>query len=264
MAEIEIEAVGDAAGSRRHHDQPGAHEQRLFDAVGDEEDHLAGLAPDRQDQFLHLLAGERVERAQRFVHQQHRGIAGQRARDADALLHAARQLVDGRVLEALQPDQLRDILPRVCCARSPPMPCSRRPNATLSSTFSQGISACFWNTTPRSAPGPGDRPRRRAGSCPGRRQEAGDAVQQRGLAAARGAERDDEVAVVHGQVDVLKGLYRGRVWAEPESDVNVVDYEVGHGSHSVNVQSTPPIAAGDEASIGVRPEGAAISSRPAR
>jgi hypothetical protein len=34
----------------------------------------------------------------------------------------------------------------------------------------------------------------------GRRQEAGHAVQQRGLAAARGAQRDDEVAVLHGQV----------------------------------------------------------------
>ena len=33
-------------------------------------------------------------------------------------------------------------------------PFSRRPSATLSRTFSHGISACFWNTTPRSAPGP--------------------------------------------------------------------------------------------------------------
>ena len=34
------------------------------------------------------------------------------------------------------------------------MPRRRRPSATLSRTFSHGISACFWNTTPRSAPGP--------------------------------------------------------------------------------------------------------------
>ncbi|GKT26564.1 hypothetical protein AVHM3334_21370 [Acidovorax sp. SUPP3334] len=33
-------------------------------------------------------------------------------------------------------------------------PRSRKPSATLSITLSQGISACFWNTTPRSAPGP--------------------------------------------------------------------------------------------------------------
>jgi hypothetical protein len=29
-----------------------------------------------------------------------------------------------------------------------------RPNSVLSMTLSQGSSACFWNTTPRSAPGP--------------------------------------------------------------------------------------------------------------
>src|ERR1700754_2172567 len=33
-------------------------------------------------------------------------------------------------------------------------PCSLRPNSALSITLSHGSSACFWNTTPRSAPGP--------------------------------------------------------------------------------------------------------------
>src|SRR3712207_7095106 len=32
-------------------------------------------------------------------------------------------------------------------------PRMRKPNATLSTTLSQGISACRWKTTPRSAPG---------------------------------------------------------------------------------------------------------------
>ena len=41
---------------------------------------------------------------------------------------------------------------RVRSAR--PTPRMRRPNATFSVTLSQGMSACFWNTTPRSAPGP--------------------------------------------------------------------------------------------------------------
>src|SRR6185437_9333164 len=30
----------------------------------------------------------------------------------------------------------------------------RSPNSTFATTLSQGINACFWNTTPRSAPGP--------------------------------------------------------------------------------------------------------------
>jgi hypothetical protein len=42
----------------------------------------------------------------------------------------------------------------------------------------------------------------------GRRQEAGDAVEQGGLATAGGAQRDDEVTVVHGEVDGGQRLQR--------------------------------------------------------
>ena len=63
---------------------------------------LRVLRPDVEDQFLHLLAGQRVERAERLVHQQHVGIGGESARDADALTHAARQLPDAPVLDALE------------------------------------------------------------------------------------------------------------------------------------------------------------------
>jgi hypothetical protein len=55
---------------------------------------------DDADQLaLDAAAGERVERAEGFVEQQHLGLDRERARDADALLHAAGQfgrlLVDG-------------------------------------------------------------------------------------------------------------------------------------------------------------------------
>ncbi len=43
----------------------------------------------------------------RFVHQQNLGVAGQRAGNADTLLHAARQLVDRRRLEIGKAQQLR-------------------------------------------------------------------------------------------------------------------------------------------------------------
>ena len=38
------------------------------------------------------------------------------------------------------------------CDRGTPR--MRKPNSTLPTTSSHGMSACFWNTTPRSAPGP--------------------------------------------------------------------------------------------------------------
>ena len=71
----------------------------------DEEKHLVGLLPDVEQQLLNGLAREGVERGHRLVHQQHRRIAGQRAGDAHALLHAARQLIDHVLVEVLQADE---------------------------------------------------------------------------------------------------------------------------------------------------------------
>jgi hypothetical protein len=59
-----------------------------------------------------------------------------------------------------------------------------RPNATFSATLSQGISACFWKTTPRSAPGPGDGLAVEDDFARRVLHESGDARKQRRLAAA--------------------------------------------------------------------------------
>ena len=56
--------------------------------------------------LLQPLAGLRVEGTERLVHEQHLGLVGQAARDRDALLHAAGQLVRVAVGELGQPDQL--------------------------------------------------------------------------------------------------------------------------------------------------------------
>src|SRR5450830_1688880 len=77
LVEIEFIRVRDAARTGRHDDQPVRQEQRLVDAVGNEEKHGAGLGPDIEQQFLDGFTGQRVERRHRFIHQQHGGIAGQ-------------------------------------------------------------------------------------------------------------------------------------------------------------------------------------------
>ena len=78
---------------RRHDHHPVRQVDRLGDVVGHVDHGLAGLAPDVRQQPLHVVAGERVERRERLVHQQHGRIVGERARDGDPLLHAARQMV---------------------------------------------------------------------------------------------------------------------------------------------------------------------------
>ena len=61
------------------------------------------LGPEAQQFEAHLLARQRVERAEGLVHQQHARVVQQGAADRDALLHAAGQLARQLVLEAFQP-----------------------------------------------------------------------------------------------------------------------------------------------------------------
>ena len=50
--------------------------------------------PDVEQQRLHALARQRVERAERLVHQQEVGFGGERPGQPDALAHAAGKLPD--------------------------------------------------------------------------------------------------------------------------------------------------------------------------
>ena len=61
----------------------------------------------------HLVAEQEprllVERGERLVHQQDLRLGGERARDRDALAHAAGQLGRIAALEAVEPDQLDEV-----------------------------------------------------------------------------------------------------------------------------------------------------------
>ena len=97
-------------GTRAHHHDAIRQVDRFVDLMRDEQHGLARLAPDLQQLGLHELAGLRVERGERFVHQQHLRIGRQRPREIDALLHAAREF--GRImpLETGEADQLDEVL----------------------------------------------------------------------------------------------------------------------------------------------------------
>ena len=87
-------------------DHAVAHRDRLVEVVGDEEHRLLLLGPERQDLVLHQLAGLDVEGRERFVHQDDVGVQDQGLRQADALAHAARELVRVAVAEAAEADAL--------------------------------------------------------------------------------------------------------------------------------------------------------------
>ena len=65
-----------------------------------------------QQLVLQALAGDRVDRAERLVHQQHRRVGGERPGDADALLLATGELagVAVAVLRRVEADQVEQLV----------------------------------------------------------------------------------------------------------------------------------------------------------
>ena len=104
--ERNVEHVLHAAGPCAHDDDAVGEIHGFVDLMRDEEDGLVSLAPDLEQLGLHELAGLRVERGERLVHQQHDGIGGERTGQVDALLHSAGQLRRVVTLEAAQTDSL--------------------------------------------------------------------------------------------------------------------------------------------------------------
>src|SRR3954463_14357125 len=79
------------------------HARRLLHVVGDDHDRVVAL--ELGDQLLDLERRHRIERRARLVHQDHLGLDGDRARDAQPLLLAAGEADAGRVEAVL------DLLP---------------------------------------------------------------------------------------------------------------------------------------------------------
>src|SRR5262249_39011949 len=213
----------------RERQEGGGEKRRLVDLVGDEQDGLAAVLPDAHQLRLHDLAGLRVERGERFVHQQDLWIDGQRAGEVDALTHAARELARMVVLESLEADELqelhralpfggahsaRDLAPddRVGEHRAP-----RQEIVTL-----EHEAAVAARTAHRASV---ERHLARGG-----RFEAGDDAQKRRLAAARRADDRNELAALDREIDVLQRLQFAERLAE------MGDLELArHGASSVPI-----------------------------
>ena len=81
----------DHAAGPKNHDLV-AEQEGLVDVVGDEHDGLAELALQAQQFTLEFVPHDRVDGAERLVHQQHVRIGDQAAADAHPLLLPAGQL----------------------------------------------------------------------------------------------------------------------------------------------------------------------------
>jgi hypothetical protein len=91
MGRIDRKLGEDAAGPPRHHDNPLRKVDRLEHRMGDEDDGLAQIAPQRQQIVIEPKPRDLVERRERLVHQQDVRIDDQRPRQRHPHLHAAGQ-----------------------------------------------------------------------------------------------------------------------------------------------------------------------------
>ncbi len=100
---------GDAARVGGQHDDAVAHQHRFLDVVRHHEDRLDGhaaLDPQVEKVGAQRLGGEHVERRKRLVHQQDLRVDDERAGEADALAHAAGELLGKRRFEPVEADEV--------------------------------------------------------------------------------------------------------------------------------------------------------------
>ena len=207
LGERQLVGLLDAARAWGHHEQLVAEEQGLFDAVGDQDDGLSRLLPELEDQALHLLPGQGVERAQRFVHQDDLGLVGQASGQRHPLLHATREFVDGFVAEAREADRVEQAIDQGL-RLGPLPPVHPGPERhVLGDVLPLEEGALLEDHAPLLA-GAGDRRAAQFDRPAAGGKEPGDDVEQRRLATTRWSQQRQQAAGLEVERNVVQGLDR--------------------------------------------------------
>ena len=200
--QVDHHRVQHAPRPPREHEHAVGHEHRLLDIVRDIEDGLARPLPEGEQLLHHEGAGLGIERREGLVHQQHRRVHRERARDAHALPHAARELMRVLVLEAAE----AHLLDVPAGARRPlrhgqPQLLEAQLDIGLGGTPGKERELLEHRRGERLARAPLalEEHLPRAGG-----QEPGDEAEQGGLAAARGTQDGHELLGHGGEGDVLQ------------------------------------------------------------
>ena len=97
--QIDRVSVFDATRPGAEHDDAIGQEHRFCNVMGHEKDGLAALCPDAQQLQVHLLPSQRIESAERLVHQKQPRIQQQCAGKRRTLRHPTGQLHGITLLE---------------------------------------------------------------------------------------------------------------------------------------------------------------------
>ena len=208
LPEVQLQALDDLPRVGRQEDQFAGQEHRFLDVVGNQEHRLGGPLPHLQEQLLHLLAGKRVEGAERLVHQQQARVGRQRAGQPHALLLSARKLPDMSLAKAGQVDQREHFTGFLFT------PGARHAGQFQAKTdVAQHVLPGQQGVVLEHHAAVGARALHRdaieGDASAAGRDETRDQVEQRGLATARGAQGHQQLARPKGQVDIGQHRFGG-------------------------------------------------------
>ena len=189
------------------HDHDQARQSHgLFLVVGDMDEAAAGAALQGQELVLHLAAEIEVEGAQRLVQQEDLRLHDEGAGQSHTLALAARELMHAARPEAGEPDHIEgplDPLMALFRRHAPEL----QPEADIPRHRHMGKQSVILEHRRRRAHRRAQ-PRHVAPCDPdaarGGKGEAADHREQRGLAAARGAQEHDIILASHGERDIVQ------------------------------------------------------------
>ena len=200
------------------------------DRVGHEHHGARALGPHPLQLEVERVAGQRVERGEGLVEEQHRRRTDQPACDRGPLAHADRELRRPAPFETADAGELterRSTRRAARRARRPARGAAARRSPRRSSTA--GGSAPGTRRRADRAPRRSGRPSNHTGRSStvtravGRRRQPGHDPQQRRLATARRTDQRDDLVVVDREVDRFEREHRARSVAEPLPDAGEVD-----------------------------------------
>jgi hypothetical protein len=198
---------------------------RLRDVVGDEEVGVVLGPRDVQEQALHPPAGLRIEGPEGLVHEDDLGPVDEGASDRHPLLHAAREVFGVAVGELREPHRL-EVLVRTLPALRLRHPLEAETVLQVLAHREPAEGGIGLEDHAAVAADARDRLAVEEDLARGGGQEAGDGFQDRRLAAARGAEEDDDLAHP-GLVHDVEGDVAHRLGTPPGA-VDVGDRDVRH------------------------------------
>jgi len=112
LGHLDQEVGADVAGIAAEHDDAIGEQDGFFNVVGDQEDGLGGhglVGPELEQFRAEVLGGEHVEGAEGLVHEENLRLDDEGAGKADALLHAAGELLGVSSFKAVEADGVKHL-----------------------------------------------------------------------------------------------------------------------------------------------------------